>query len=242
MPLIILLVIMGVLFVGAIVINLGIALIKGTVANIVAADAIIVTGLMIFLIHGNGVHIVFSILLGLVVGACFVALTKIPVFGKIFVVICGLGWAFGLYQLIDDFGIFYKLNNDPIYTEDPHVLSELFESDPIWWWTIVIIMVLVFVGLHLKCVIKSADLDDADLTGVQQDIQPPTRAVSREELLSMSTEKLMQHAGITNSTQPAAAKHSDTQTTETKERKEFEIYTPTNEEIANSVPYNPNRK
>ena len=232
MSLIILLVLMGVLFVGAIVINLGIALIKGTVANIVAADAIIVTGVMIFLIHGNGVHMMFSILLGLVVGGCFIALTKIPVFGKIFVVICGLGWAFGLYQLIDDFGIFYKLNNDPIYTKDPHVLSELLESDPIWWWTIVIIMVLVFVGLHLKCVIKSADFDDEDL----EEYQPEIREVSTEELLGISTEEFLR--GV----KPTKIKTANANPVEKEEQEEFEIRTPSEEEIANSVPYDPNRK
>lgn len=231
MAYIILPIVFVVLIAGVILLNLALAIIKGTIQNIVIADAIIVTGVMIFLIHGNGVHMVFSILLGLVVGSCFVALTKIPVFGKIFVVICGLGWAFGVYQLIDDFGIFYKLNNDPIYTEDPHVLSELLENDPIWWWTIVIVMVLVFVGLHLKCVIKSEDSDDA-----LEEYQPEIREVSTEELLGISTEEFLR--GV----KPTKIKADNSESTENKERKELEIYTSTDEEIANSVPYNPHRK
>lgn len=221
MAFIVLPIIFAVLFGGVILINIILALIKGTIQNIIAADAIIVTGVMIFLIYSNGVHIVFSTLLGIVAGACFGALTKIPVFGKIFVVICGLGWAFGLYQLIDSGKV----------TTAPHILTDLLHNDPVSWWTIVIIMVLVFVGLHLKCVIKSADLNNDS-----EEHLPEVQVVSTEELLGISKEEFLR--GV----KPTKIKTANAKTVEKEEHKEFEIFTPSEEEIANSVPYEPNRK
>lgn len=139
-------IILPILFAGIILVNIILALIKGALQNIVAADAIIAAAVVYFLAHDNGIHTVFSILLGLVAGACFVALTKIPVFGKIFVVLCGFGWAYAVYETIDQTG--------------EATMTNLLANDPIWWWAIVIMMVLVFVGLHLKCVIKSIPSND----------------------------------------------------------------------------------
>lgn len=221
MAFIVLPIIFAVLFGGVILINIILALIKGTIQNIIAADAIIVAAVVFFLTHNNGVHTVFSIILGLVAAGVFVGLTKIPYFGKVFVVVCGLSWAFGLYYLIDDGGI----------PDVPHVLSEMFRNDPIWWWTIVILMIVVFVGLHLKCVIKNTYTDN-DLEGYQ----PEVRKVSTEELLGISTEEFLR--GV----KPTKIKNANTKTVEKEEHKEFEIFTPSEEEIANSVPYEPNRK
>lgn len=173
-------IISGLLIGGIIILNIILALIKGTIQNIVIADALIIAGVAIYSLCYIGVHTVFSILLGLLAGVCFVALTKIPYFGKPFVILCGLGWAFGLYQLIDDFGIFYQISNAPDYNENDHAFTMLLKEDPIWWWTLVILMVIIFVGLHLKCVLKSEEVENTEL---QPPPQPQPQIVVIEKKL-----------------------------------------------------------
>lgn len=129
-----------------------VGVVKGAMQNVIAADAIIAAVAVFFLLRNAGLHTVFSIILALVAGGIFVGLTMIPYFGKPFVIVCGLCWAFGLYQVIDDFGIFHKLNNADC-SGHSHILTDLLKNDPVWWWTIVILMVIVYVGVHLKCVL-----------------------------------------------------------------------------------------
>lgn len=159
---IILLVIFGILFGIMLLIAVISVIVKGTVENIVTADAIIVLGVTVFFVHKAGLHIVFSILLGLLAAAIFYALTLIPYFGKPFVVLCGLAWVFGLYQLVDEGGLFQQLSGDPNYNPKHHVLTMLLKNDPIWWWTIMILATAIFVGLHLRCVIISQRLARED--------------------------------------------------------------------------------
>lgn len=178
MGLIIGFVVSGLLIGGIIILNIILALIRGTMQNIVIADALIIAGTVIYFVYNNGIHMVFSILLGLAAGVCFVFLTRIPYFGKPFVVLCGLGWTFGLYQLIDDFGIFYQISNSPDYVESDHALTMLLKEDPIWWWTLVILVVIIFVGLHLKCVLKS-EVDENTELQPQPQIQPQIVVIER---------------------------------------------------------------
>lgn len=126
--------------------------VKGAMQNVIAADAIIAAVAVFFLLRNAGLHTVFSIILALVAGGVFIGLTMIPYFGKPFVIVCGLCWAFGLYQVIDNFGIFHKLNGIDC-SGHSHILTNLLKNDPVWWWTIVILMVIVYVGIHLKCVV-----------------------------------------------------------------------------------------
>lgn len=126
--------------------------VKGAMQNVIAADAIIAAVAVFFLLRNAGLHTVFSIILALVAGGIFVGLTMIPYFGKLFVIVCGLCWAFGLYQVVDNFGIFHKLDGVDCSGHN-HILTNLLKNDPIWWWTIVILMTLVYVVVHLKCVV-----------------------------------------------------------------------------------------
>lgn len=126
-------------------------------------DAIIIAIVSFVLIHNAGMHTVFSILLALLAAAAFIALTKIPYFGKSLLVVCGIIWAVSIYMIIDDGGSIIKWFDPANYVEGNHALMMLLKNDPIWWWTIVILLLLAFVGLHVKCIVKSERL--AGLSG-----------------------------------------------------------------------------
>lgn len=155
------------LLVGGIAIGLLVAVvilfIKGTVANIAVMDAIMIWFISFSLIHDAGLHTVFSILLALLAAGIFVALTKIPYFGNGLLIACGIAWAFTIYSLIDDWGLMEKLFTPDVYDESEHTMMMLLKNDPVWFWTIIILMLLVFVGLHIKCIIRSGQLIYADV-------------------------------------------------------------------------------
>ncbi len=165
-------IIIGIAIGAVLLINIIVALVKGTITNIIVVDVLLIIVGLAWLLNSLGIHIVFSILLGIAGGICFVLLTRIPYFGKGFVTLCGFVWAFGLYNLIDDWGIAYKVFDTLEYIKDEHVLSKMLNDDPIMWWTIVIIMNIVFVGLHLKCVIKSTQKQFEDISAAKTDLYP----------------------------------------------------------------------
>lgn len=95
------------------------------------------------LIHnGTGLHIVFSILIGVGVTIAFVCLARLPYIGRLLQAGLGLVWGRIVYAFLD--GVFhYK------YT-DIGLMTGLYENDKIMWWAIVIIVNLIFIVIHIS--------------------------------------------------------------------------------------------
>lgn len=95
------------------------------------------------LIHnGTGLHIVFSILIGVTVTAIFVCLTRLPYIGRVLQAGLGLVWGRIVYAFLD--GVFhYKHTNTGLMTG-------LYENDKIMWWAIVIFVNLIFIVIHIS--------------------------------------------------------------------------------------------
>lgn len=79
----------------------------------------------------TSIHIVFRILIGIAICIAFFFALKIPYVGKAVHICFGLFWGWFIFNLI---GV-------PRWS--------FVENDPIWYWTIQIILWLVFIPLHI---------------------------------------------------------------------------------------------
>lgn len=92
------------------------------------------------ILHNEGLHMVFSILIGLAITIAFIFLARIPYVGRLFQIALGLVWGLIAYSILDN--VFH-------YSKDVGLMTGLRENDLIWWWAIVIFVDLGFIGIHI---------------------------------------------------------------------------------------------
>ncbi|MCM1062004.1 MAG: hypothetical protein NC452_17185 [Eubacterium sp.] len=96
------------------------------------------------LIHnGTGLHIVFSILIGVAITVIFICLTRLPYIGRLLQASLGLVWGRIVYAFLDSM---FHYN----HSKDVGLMTGLYENDKIMWWTIVIIINLIFIAIHIS--------------------------------------------------------------------------------------------
>lgn len=92
------------------------------------------------MIHNEGLHMVFSILIGLAISIVLFTLARIPYLGRLIQVGLGLVWGLIIYFALDN--IFH-------YSKDVGLMEGLRANDQIWWWAIVIVVDLICVAAHI---------------------------------------------------------------------------------------------
>lgn len=92
------------------------------------------------MIHNEGLHMVFSILIGLAISIVFFILARVPYFGRL--IQAGLGLVWGLI-------IYFAIDNMFHYSSNVGLMKGLRANDPIWWWAIVIVVDLICVASHI---------------------------------------------------------------------------------------------
>lgn len=93
------------------------------------------------MLHNEGLHMVFSILIGLAITIVFVTIARIPYVGRVIQTALGLIWGLIVY---------FALDNMFHYSKDVGLMTGLRENDQIWWWTIVIVVDLIFIAIHIS--------------------------------------------------------------------------------------------
>ncbi|MCM1061327.1 MAG: hypothetical protein NC452_13715 [Eubacterium sp.] len=114
---------------------------SSTGCGLLLIDLLAITAFVTLMAHkGIGLHIVFSILIGVAVTVLFVVLTRIPYLGRLLQAALGLIWGLIIYFALDN--IFH-------YSKDVGLMSGLRENDPIMWWAVVIVVDIICVLLHI---------------------------------------------------------------------------------------------
>ena len=91
-------------------------------------------------------HLVFCVIAGIAAGGLFMFLMSLKYIGIVLKVICSLFWSYVILYLLDDL---FKM-------------TEKLGSDPIWLWTIRIVVFLLCLGIHIAGMQKIADDDSYD--------------------------------------------------------------------------------
>ena len=91
-------------------------------------------------------HPVFCVIAGIAAGGLFMFLMSLKYIGIVLKVICSLFWSYVILYLLNDL---FKM-------------TEKLGSDPIWLWTIRIVVFLLCLGIHVAGMQKIADDDSYD--------------------------------------------------------------------------------
>ncbi len=146
--------------------------------SIIILDCILLVYTSYFFLSDR-MHIVFTLLIGVGVSLVLVLLLRIPIIGHIIKLICGLGFALAVFTAIENStggNIGAGASGG-----SKGAMSKLLESDPVWWWTIVIVVSLISVGLHFATC-KTNSLPKKETQSVSQN-----RYHSNSNLISHST-------------------------------------------------------
>lgn len=111
--------------------------------GIIILDCILLVYTSYFFLSDK-MHIIFTLLIGVGVSLVLVLLLRIPIIGHIIKLICGLGFASVIFIVIEN----NTGGNIGGSGGGKGAMSKLLESGPIWWWTIVILVSLISLGLH----------------------------------------------------------------------------------------------
>jgi len=120
---------------------------RGCGCNLVILDVIVIILLCIFAlpeIVAHEIHLVFKIAIGLMLSVAFFLLLKIKFVGLALNIVIGLLYVLIIYAIVNNSYVENSMG------ESVGILTNLFNNDPIWWWTIIIIACVLFVGAHLQ--------------------------------------------------------------------------------------------
>lgn len=114
---------------------------NNTGCGLLIIDFLAIAAFVTLMMHnGAGLHIVFSILIGIAATIAFILLARLPYVGRLFQ--AGLGLIWGLI-------VYFALDNLFHYEKDVGLMSGLRANDQISWWAIVIIVDIICVLLHI---------------------------------------------------------------------------------------------
>lgn len=158
--------------------------------SMVVYDAIAIIALSIYLFSFSifSIHVVFSFLIGDAIVLFLYWLTRFRIVGIIVQTILGLTWVSGIY---------YVLETKVIDENGVGFMTALRDKEPVWFWAVLVLACLLFIGLHLKGTadyywsneaskaymdpVLGSDDDDEEPEFLPSDTQPDTDSMFSNE-------------------------------------------------------------